>query len=163
MIHVQKRALCAFKKDVLPGPGRFIKILGRVEREIKEPRAIFLEMGEDLLERERMGLMHLAQEFIALFQDILEPVPEIGKRFEVPDPHADARELLHDHGLTLGEVSPAAPVDALVVAVAHREFRALTPADLRTLVRGERPVLADVKSLYDPAQLQAAGFTVFRL
>ena len=31
------------------------------------------------------------------------------------------------------------------------------------LVRGERPVLADVKSIYDRAALQAAGFTVWRL
>jgi UDP-N-acetyl-D-galactosamine dehydrogenase len=95
--------------------------------------------------------------------DLVHELRDHGVEVVVVDPHADARELLHDHGLTLGEVSPAAPVDALVVAVAHREFRALSPADLRALVRGERPVLADVKSLYDPAALQAAGFTVFRL
>lgn len=95
--------------------------------------------------------------------DLVHELRDHGAEVVVVDPHADARELLHDHGLTLGDVSPAAPVDALVVAVAHREFRALSPADLRALVRGERPVLADVKSLYDPAALQAAGFTVFRL
>jgi len=95
--------------------------------------------------------------------DLVHELRDHGAEVVVVDPHADARELLHDHGLTLGDVSPAAPVDALVVAVAHREFRALTPANLRALVRGERPVLADVKSLYDPAQLQAAGFMVFRL
>ena len=64
-----------------------------------------------------------------------------------------------NHFSALGEHAGRAEL----VAVAHREFRALTPADLRALVRGERPVLADVKSLYDPAALQAAGFTVFRL
>jgi UDP-N-acetyl-D-galactosamine dehydrogenase len=95
--------------------------------------------------------------------DLVHELRDHGAEVVVVDPHADARELQHDHGLTLGEVSPAAPVDALVVAVAHREFRALNPADLRALVRGPRPVLADVKSLYDPAALQAAGFTVFRL
>ena len=95
--------------------------------------------------------------------DLVHELRDHGAEVVVVDPHADARELQHDHGLTLGEVSPAAPVDALVVAVAHREFRALTPADLRALVRGPRPVLADVKSLFDPAALRAAGFTVFRL
>ena len=95
--------------------------------------------------------------------DLVHELRDHGAEVVVVDPHADSRELLHDHGLALGEVSPAAPVDALVVAVAHREFRALTPADLRALVRGARPVLADVKSLYDPAALQAAGFMVFRL
>jgi UDP-N-acetyl-D-galactosamine dehydrogenase len=95
--------------------------------------------------------------------DLVHELRDHGAEVVVVDPHADARELQHDHGLALGEVSPAAPVDALVVAVAHREFRALTAAGLRALVRGPRPVLADVKSLYDPAALQAAGFTVFRL
>jgi UDP-N-acetyl-D-galactosamine dehydrogenase len=95
--------------------------------------------------------------------DLVHELHDHGAEVVVVDPHADARELQHDHGLALGEVSAAAPVDALVVAVAHREFRALTAAGLRALVRGPRPVLADVKSLYDPAALQAAGFTVFRL
>ena len=53
--------------------------------------------------------------------------------------------------------------DALVVAVAHREYRALSAEQLRALVRGEKPVIADVKSLFDREALAAAGATVFRL
>jgi UDP-N-acetyl-D-galactosamine dehydrogenase len=47
--------------------------------------------------------------------------------------------------------------------VAHREYRALTAEQLRALVRGEKPVIADVKSLFDREALAAAGATVFRL
>ena len=47
--------------------------------------------------------------------------------------------------------------------MAHREYRAMTPTALRALVRGERPVVADVKSLYDRDALAATGVTVFRL
>jgi len=53
-------------------------------------------------------------------------------------------------------------VDALVVAVGHNEYRQATPAELRTLCRGNKPVLADVKSLYNRHQAVQAGFTVFR-
>jgi UDP-N-acetyl-D-galactosamine dehydrogenase len=54
-------------------------------------------------------------------------------------------------------------VDALVVAVAHREYRAMGADRLRALVRGQRPVLADVKSQYRREDLEREGFTVFRL
>jgi UDP-N-acetyl-D-galactosamine dehydrogenase len=60
-------------------------------------------------------------------------------------------------------VDAANPVDALVVAVGHKQYRSASVADLRALCRGERPVLADVKSLYDRHEAAAAGFTVFRL
>ena len=56
-----------------------------------------------------------------------------------------------------------AVVDVLVVAVGHSQYRALTPEDLRSLCRGQRPILADVKSLYDRHAAAAAGLTVFRL
>jgi len=95
--------------------------------------------------------------------DLVRELQDHGAEVVLADPHADVRELAHDHGLSLGEVSPAQPVDALVVAVAHREYRALGPGDLRALLRGPRPVLADVKSLYDTAALQLQGVTVFRL
>jgi len=95
--------------------------------------------------------------------DLVRELQDHGAEVVLADPHADVRELAHDHGLSLGEVSPARPVDALVVAVAHREYRALGPGDLRALLRGPRPVLADVKSLYDTAALQLQGVTVFRL
>ncbi len=55
------------------------------------------------------------------------------------------------------------PVDTLVVAVGHSQYRQAAVTDLRALCKGEKPVLADVKSLYDRHAAAAAGFTVFRL
>jgi len=81
----------------------------------------------------------------------------------VVDPHADAAEVHAECGLTLATLADEPPFDALVVAVAHREYRAMTPARVRALVRGERPVIADVKSLYPSDVLTALGFSVFRL
>jgi UDP-N-acetyl-D-galactosamine dehydrogenase len=86
-----------------------------------------------------------------------------GTTVVVMDPHADAAEVEHEYGITLADAAAEAPFDALVVAVAHREYRALSPSQLRALVRGERPVIADVKALYPGAALADVGFTVFRL
>jgi UDP-N-acetyl-D-glucosamine/UDP-N-acetyl-D-galactosamine dehydrogenase len=94
--------------------------------------------------------------------DLVRELQDHGTTVVVVDPHADAAEVRHECGFGLGTLDDG-PFDALVVAVAHREYRALQPAALRALVRGDRPVIADVKALYDRDALAATGATVFRL
>ncbi|MBI5268260.1 MAG: nucleotide sugar dehydrogenase [Burkholderiales bacterium] len=94
--------------------------------------------------------------------DLVRELQDHGTTVVVVDPHADAAEVHHECGITLGSLDEA-PFDALVVAVAHREYRALQPAELRALLRGDQPVLADVKALYDRDALAGLGCTVFRL
>lgn len=86
-----------------------------------------------------------------------------GATVVVVDPWADAHEVLHEYGLDLSVVDADHPVDTIVVAVGHQQFRELSPCALRALCRGSAPVLTDVKSLYDRHAAAAAGFTVFRL
>jgi len=81
----------------------------------------------------------------------------------VADPWASAEEVHHEYGLALGVIDAAHSVDALVVAVGHNQYRHARLEDLRALCRGSKPVLADVKSLYDRHAAAATGFTVFRL
>ena len=86
-----------------------------------------------------------------------------GMQVVVCDPVADAEEVRHEYGIELQTIDAAHPVDVLVVAVGHSAYRAMMPAELRSLCRGDRPILADVKSLYDRHDAAAQGFTVFRL
>jgi UDP-N-acetyl-D-glucosamine/UDP-N-acetyl-D-galactosamine dehydrogenase len=95
--------------------------------------------------------------------DLVREFQAWGVQVVVADPWADAKEVAHEYGLQLGPVDAANPVDALVVAVGHNGYRSAKAAELRALCRGDRPVLADVKSLYDRHEAAAAGFTVFRL
>ncbi|MFE8644863.1 nucleotide sugar dehydrogenase [Sphingomonas sp. NCPPB 2930] len=95
--------------------------------------------------------------------DMVREFQAWGANVVVCDPWANAADVQHEYGLALGEVSAQQPVDALVVAVGHQQFRSATPVELRSLCRGSQPVLADVKSLFDRHQAAAAGFTVFRL
>lgn len=94
--------------------------------------------------------------------DLVRELQEHGTQVVVVDPHADAAEVRHECGIELAGLDHA-PFDALVVAVAHREYRALQPAQLRALLRGDTPVIADVKSLFDRDALAALGCSVFRL
>lgn len=80
----------------------------------------------------------------------------------IVDPWCDERALGAD-GMDLCELHDLSQVDALVVAVGHQEFRALTLERLRSFCRGNSPVLADLKSLYHRESAVRCGFDVFRL
>ncbi len=95
--------------------------------------------------------------------DMVREFESWGAQVVVADAWADAEEVQHEYGIPLGQISPEQPVDALVVAVGHNEYRTLTPAQLKALTRSPQPVLVDVKSLYDRHAMTKVGFSVFRL
>jgi UDP-N-acetyl-D-galactosamine dehydrogenase len=94
--------------------------------------------------------------------DLVTELLTWGVNVIVTDPWADANEVEHEYGIKLGEITSEDQVDALVVAVGHQEFRQQQPEELRKLCRGDKPVLADIKALYDRHEAAAAGFSVFR-
>ncbi|MDQ0024190.1 UDP-N-acetyl-D-galactosamine dehydrogenase [Variovorax paradoxus] len=95
--------------------------------------------------------------------DMVREFETWGVQVVVADPWADAEEVAHEYGLQLGVVDAEHPVDALVAAVGHNEYRQTNPDALRAMCRGTKPVLADVKSLFNRHHASEAGFTVFRL
>jgi UDP-N-acetyl-D-galactosamine dehydrogenase len=94
--------------------------------------------------------------------DLVKELQVWGVNVVVADPWADAKEVQHKYGITLGAIDAQHPVDSLVLAVGHNEFRSLRLQDLKAMVRQPRPVLGDIKALYDRHEATAAGFTVFR-
>ena len=95
--------------------------------------------------------------------DLVKELQGWGVTVVVTDPWANAAEVQHEYGITLGDISPQSPVDSLVIAVGHKEFRELTPETLKGFcTTAHQPVAADLKTLYDRHAMADAGFTVFR-
>ncbi|WP_089956442.1 nucleotide sugar dehydrogenase [Limnohabitans sp. 2KL-3] len=95
--------------------------------------------------------------------DLVKELQAWGVSVVVTDPWADTAEVEHEYGITLGNISAQNPVDSLVIAVGHQEFRALTPVTLKSYcTTTHQPVAADLKTLYDRHAMAEAGFTVFR-
>lgn len=94
--------------------------------------------------------------------DIINELVDYGIDVQVCDPLADPKEAFHEYGINLvhfGELKQAA---AIVVAVAHREYRELPIATLVSLTKGT-PLLVDVKGVYDRNACADAGMRVWRL
>lgn len=89
---------------------------------------------------------------------ILPALRAAGAEVRAYDPEGmeEARRLLP--GIALGrsayEVMDGA--DALVILTEWNEFRALDPARMKALLR--RPVIVDLRNIYSPADMAAAGF-----
>jgi len=95
--------------------------------------------------------------------DMVREFESWGAEVVVTDPWARAEDVAQEYGLQLSQIDAERPVDALVVAVGHRAFRGTSSTELRAMCRGSRPVMTDVKGLYDRLRLAESGFTVFRL
>lgn len=94
--------------------------------------------------------------------DVVRELEEYGVKVQVHDPLADVEEARHEYGIDLCPYDKLEPAAAVVLAVSHDEFKALTPERMKSLCRGT-PVLIDVKSLYPKVDFEAAGFRVWRL
>lgn len=78
--------------------------------------------------------------------DIINELKDFGCDVDVVDPHADSDEVLHEYGFRLAE-KPRGNYDAVVVAVAHDEYKGLTEASFKE-VTYENAVLLDIKGMY---------------
>jgi UDP-N-acetyl-D-galactosamine dehydrogenase len=94
--------------------------------------------------------------------DLVKELASWGVKVVVADPWANPKEVMHEYGISLSTIDELNKVDSLVVAVGHSEFRAISPEKLKNLCRSEKPVLADIKALYNRHDAAKAGFTVFR-
>ncbi len=94
--------------------------------------------------------------------DIIKELKSYGVAVYVTDPQAESDEAMHEYGVPLLPWSEMPRADAVVAAVSHREFVAMSVAALgEKLVPGG--AFIDVKAAFDQHALKAAGYSVWRL
>lgn len=65
--------------------------------------------------------------------DIVRELKEYGAQVDVHDPWVDAEEARHEYGIELIETPEAGAYDAIVLAVAHQQFRSMTGGQVANL------------------------------
>ncbi len=84
--------------------------------------------------------------------DVVRELEKFGAQVDVYDPWADGREARHEYGIRPTRTLARSRYDVAVMAVAHREFRALGTAKIRRLCR-KNHVLYDIKHLFPAAEV----------
>jgi UDP-N-acetyl-D-galactosamine dehydrogenase len=94
--------------------------------------------------------------------DIIHELQSYGVEVSVTDPQADPEEAMHEYGVSLVSFESLPRADAVVAAVAHKEYAALSVEDLgRKMVKGG--AFIDVKAAFDERALKGQGYRVWRL
>ena len=92
--------------------------------------------------------------------DIVKELREFGIDALITDVYATPDEAKHEYGLTLSALSELKDLDALILAVSHREYLSATELLARVKPGG---VLVDVKSVLNAADFPSGRVTYWCL
>ncbi len=96
--------------------------------------------------------------------DIYNELREYGITAVIADPNADADEAKRLYGIEFVSPDSIRDMDAVILAVAHEQFKSLTMGQLDALYAADAPkVLLDLKGLLDRKAYEEAGYLYWRL
>ena len=96
--------------------------------------------------------------------DIVNELKEYGITPVIADPVADKAEAKHEYGMEFADISDVKDMDAIILAVAHEEFSALTIEEMDKFYSGNNTkVLLDIKGLLNRKEFENAGYIYWRL
>ena len=97
--------------------------------------------------------------------DIYNELGEYGITPVVVDPEADADEAKRLYGIDFDSLDAVKDMDAVIVAVAHKEFESYKPADIAKFFNAKHKtkVFMDLKGIYDMNEYTAPEYSYWRL
>ena len=95
--------------------------------------------------------------------DIIHELREYGIEPVVCDDVADKDGAEREYGLELTAFEKVKNCDAVILAVAHDEFKELSMSDYDALYKNETKILLDVKGILDRKTFESAGYKYWRL
>lgn len=99
-------------------------------------------------------------------EDIVKRLKEYGINPVLIDPQADKNGYEREYGNTLSSMEDANNADCVILAVAHKEFKAMTLNDIDQMFvdgNNSEKVLIDVKSILNKEEVETAGYRYWRL
>ena len=95
--------------------------------------------------------------------DIVNELKEYGISPVIADPSADAEEAKRLYGIEFVEMNLIKDIDAIILAVAHDEFKNLDMEEVGKMFGSGKKVLLDIKGLLNRKQYENAGYCYWRL
>ncbi len=99
-------------------------------------------------------------------EDIIRRLGEYEIEPLVVDPWANESEALREYGVKVVPLESIKDADCIIVAVAHKEFKALSLKEVKVMFaegKDSEKVLLDIKGIYSVKELDASGMRYWRL
>ena len=95
--------------------------------------------------------------------DIINELKDYGVEVLAHDPLADPEEARHQYNIKLVSLKDIKDVDAVVLAVAHRNYQEMGIGRIADLCRKGYPILLDIKAIFEPETASSTGINYWRL
>ncbi|HAA26256.1 MAG TPA: nucleotide sugar dehydrogenase [Ruminiclostridium sp.] len=95
--------------------------------------------------------------------DIISELSEYGIKVYVTDPVADREEVMREYAIDLQDFDEVNGIDAIILAVAHKQYREIPLERLKEKYSNGTKVLVDVKSIISPKEAERQGFLYWSL
>lgn len=99
--------------------------------------------------------------------DIVNELREYGIEPIITDPVAEPSEANREYGITISDISMVKDMDAIILAVAHEQYKELTVDDIKAMYKASysdnKKVFADIKGILNRKDFENAGFDYWRL
>ena len=95
--------------------------------------------------------------------DIVNELKEYGISPVITDPVADADEAKRLYGVEFVGIDEVRDMDAVILAVAHKEFESFQMQDIDGFFGAGKKVLLDIKGVLDRDSYENAGYSYWRL
>jgi len=94
--------------------------------------------------------------------DIISELQELEIKIQICEPIATQEDVLHAFGIKSVPLDELVPASAVIIAVAHEQFKEIKPNDLDKLLQ-KNGVVIDVKSLLDAFAVKQSGYRYWGL
>ncbi len=94
--------------------------------------------------------------------DIVRALGRVGVNVQVHDPLASPEETFHEYDVTLTAMESLRPSDAIILAVAHKEYVAEGWSLIKRLLKQGEGIVFDIKSRLDRTH-KSEGIDLWRL
>lgn len=98
-------------------------------------------------------------------EDIINELKDYGVFVSVVDPLANKDEAMEEYGVTLLKLEEVENVDAVILGVAHKEYRDLDLNELKSFYKLDiiSPILMDIKGILNKEEAKNLGYKFWRM
>lgn len=95
--------------------------------------------------------------------DIINELKDYGVEVLVHDPLVNPLDARQNYNIELAPLKKIKNVDAVILAVAHNNYREMGLVRIAGLCRKNSPLLLDIKAVFEPAKAKSSGINYWRL
>jgi len=95
--------------------------------------------------------------------DIIHELTDYGIKVFAHDPLADPEEARTHLGISLRDLSEVGEMDAVVLAVMHRDYKSMGLSGIAGLCGSREPLLIDVKGMFTPEEAASQNIRYWRI